>query len=363
MFGHARKIAARDQEINALKALINDQEAELRRMQEMLEGQRQSLDETHRTSAFTKEMHQNILIFSDSMQMVQHSLSKLALSMKEERNVSSEAAHSVARSVDAVARLDASLKLLADKSHQTTSAVVTLSERTTEIGSFLQLIRDIADQTNLLALNAAIEAARAGEAGRGFAVVADEVRKLAERTSQATSKIASLVTGVHQETERVKLQLDISPEQTASFERDSEQARSNISSLKQISDTLSETVTGVALGSFAETAKVDHLVFKMEIYKVLMGLSNKLESDFVSHQQCRLGQWYYEGDGAESFSSLPGYKELEPQHIAVHINGVEAVRAHLRGTPEAAAKALGSMEHASLKVIDCLERMAGAHRI
>jgi methyl-accepting chemotaxis protein len=94
------------------------------------------------------------------------------------------------------------VKAIADTVSETAKMVSSLGERSKQIGEIVSVINDIADQTNLLALNAAIEAARAGEQGRGFAVVADEVRRLAERTAKATSEIGDMIKAIQDEVQK-----------------------------------------------------------------------------------------------------------------------------------------------------------------
>lgn len=109
---------------------------------------------------------------------------------------------------DIVDRSVREVKAIAETVNESASLMSSLGERSRQIGEIIGVIKDIADQTNLLALNAAIEAARAGEQGRGFAVVADEVRKLAERTTKATSEIGGMITAIQEEVQKAVNSMD-----------------------------------------------------------------------------------------------------------------------------------------------------------
>lgn len=123
------------------------------------------------------------------------------------------------------------IQAVAQSIEQTHKNVSQLGERSKEIDSVIDLIVGVAEQTNLLALNAAIEAARAGEAGRGFAVVADEVRTLAEQTVQATSSITGKIEGIQRETQQVISSMATSLEQVAAGK---EKGESAVTTIKEV---------------------------------------------------------------------------------------------------------------------------------
>ena len=207
-------------------------------------------------------------------------------------------------------------------------------------------------------MNAAIEAARAGEQGRGFAVVADEVRKLAERTSTATSEIGRLVSSIQGETSTVKKLVEVSPQQAAEFHKDGQQAVGSMQELMQVTVEMKKAIGTTALRSFVEVAKVDHLVYKFEIYKVFLGTSIKKPEEFASHEHCRLGKWYYEGEGQHCFSKLHGFQEMAEPHQRYHRCGVEAVTHFYEGHYQLGIGAIAEMEKASFKVLESLEMIA-----
>ncbi len=339
-------------------------EAEVTRLQEQLEEgitrettlttETRTLSERHTLweGTFT-----NLSVFGDSLTGIQQSFLELATTLSREKQSATETATESNNSRQAFEKITDNLHTLFNKIQETAVSVDSLNERASQIGGIVQLIKEIADQTNLLALNAAIEAARAGEQGRGFAVVADEVRKLAERTANATTEISTLVTTIQDETQQAKSLMTTGAEEANRFSKESEVATQSMQHLLTLSKNMEGAIASSALLSNIELANIEELTMKLMVYKVFMGLSSIVADDIPSYTECRLGKWYYDGEGKTYFSRLPGYQEMEAPHQAVHSYAKQAIEHYHAGNYDMALAALSAMEQNNMTVMNGMNRM------
>jgi len=313
-------------------------------------------DSAQVTTAFYTALN----IYADSINIMQKALYDLHDSTQDDHLPILESKGKSETTRENVRTITNGMANLSSDMQDAAQMINTLNARAAEIGGIINIIAEISEQTNLLALNAAIEAARAGEAGRGFAVVADEVRVLSHKTAQATANIANLVRQIQNEVAHSQHHIEQATNHSVALSKVGNNAEQSLTELIDITEGMKNLINANTLRMFVNTAKMDHLAFKMDIYRVFMGLLQTKASEISTDHNCRLGEWYYHGAGVRCYSKLDGYQQVKPSHKLIHDAAARALTLLDQGNKLGAAKALQEMELASLDVLKHLETIAVA---
>ncbi|MFC5526682.1 methyl-accepting chemotaxis protein [Rhodanobacter ginsengisoli] len=201
-----------------------------------------------------EQQAQQISSATSAINQIVSSMDVVSKDSAESADVAERSVKIASRGAEVVRETISGMDSIRDQIQETSKRIKRLGESSQEIGSIVELINDIAEQTNILALNAAIQAASAGEAGRGFAVVADEVQRLAERSTSATKRIETLVQTIQSDTNEAVNSMEQTTAEVVAGARLAEDAGSALGDIERVSHDLSALIQNISTAAREQSA-------------------------------------------------------------------------------------------------------------
>jgi len=210
-----------------------------------------------------EQQAQQISSATSAINQIVNSMDIVSKDSAESADVAERSVKIASRGAEVVRETISGMDSIRDQIQETSKRIKRLGESSQEIGSIVELINDIAEQTNILALNAAIQAASAGEAGRGFAVVADEVQRLAERSTSATKRIETLVQTIQSDTNEAVNSMEQTTAEVVAGARLAEDAGSALGDIERVSHDLSALIQNISTAARAQSSAATEVSHSM----------------------------------------------------------------------------------------------------
>ncbi|WP_256644225.1 methyl-accepting chemotaxis protein [Stenotrophomonas sp. 9(2022)] len=212
---------------------------------------------------------------SDRIGEIAASIEQVSRNSAESADVAQRSVVIAAEGAGVVRETIQGMDQIRDQIQETSKRIKRLGESSQEIGSIVELINDISEQTNILALNAAVQAASAGEAGRGFAVVADEVQRLAERTSGATRRIENLVQAIQADTNEAVTSMEQTTAEVVSGARLAEDAGTALTEIERVSNALNTLIKNISIAAQQQSAAASDITRTMGVIRQITGQTSQ----------------------------------------------------------------------------------------